>query len=206
MLRKRWKVYLYLTWPDLQRDPWRGQQFITTWLDLTWLAKMLKKRSKADSYSVALWHPSTDIISYHLYRTEDRTLLFCHYCHDHHLQNLTSYNRYPLQYGMGEEAAELRLDLGGLDRIMSCVAGKQVVEHHPHHYHHPHHHYPLPPPPPSQWESHHHFYLQVVVVHGQDDERDEVVVAFCVNTGRLLGTFEGSRESLLGGGGSIPLS
>ena len=45
----------------------------------------------------------------------------------------------------------------------------------------------------------------MVVVHGQDDERDEVVVAFCVNTGRLLGTFEGSRESLLGGGGSLPL-
>ena len=45
----------------------------------------------------------------------------------------------------------------------------------------------------------------MVVVHGQDEERDEVVVAFCVNTGRLLGTFEGSRESLLGGGGSIPL-
>ena len=42
-------------------------------------------------------------------------------------------------------------------------------------------------------------------MHGQDDERDEVVVAFCVNTGRLLGTFEGSRESLLGGGGSLPL-
>ena len=41
-------------------------------------------------------------------------------------------------------------------------------------------------------------------MHGQDDERDEVVVAFCVNTGRLLGTFEGSRESLLGGGGSLP--
>ena len=51
---------------------------------------------------------------------------------------------------MGEEAAELRLDLGRLGRIMSCVAGKQVVEHQPHHYHHPHHHYPLPPPPPSQ--------------------------------------------------------
>ena len=29
---------------------------------------------------------------------------------------------------MGEEAAELRLDLGGLGRIMSCVAGKQVLE------------------------------------------------------------------------------
>ena len=42
-------------------------------------------------------------------------------------------------------------------------------------------------------------------MHGQDDERDEVVVAFCVNTGRLLGTFEGSRESLLGGGRSLPL-
>ena len=39
---------------------------------------------------------------------------------------------------------------GGLGRIMSCVAGKQVVEHQPHHYNHPHHHYPLPPPPPSQ--------------------------------------------------------
>ena len=59
------------------------------------------------------------------------------------MPNLTSYNSYPLQYGMGEEAAELRLDLGRLGRIMSCVAGKQVVEHQPHHY-------PLPPPPPSQ--------------------------------------------------------
>ena len=68
------------------------------------------------------------------------------FCHDHHLQNLRSYNRYPLQYGMGEEAAELRLDLGGLGRIMSCVAGKQVVEEHqPHHYHHHHYHYPLFP-------------------------------------------------------------
>ena len=37
-------------------------------------------------------------------------------------------------------------------------------------------------------------------MHSQDEERDEVVVVFCVNTGRLLGTFEGSRESLLGGG------
>jgi len=44
---------------------------------------------------------------------------------------------------------------------------------------------------------------QVVVVHSQDEERDEVVVVFCVNTGRLLGTFEGSRESLLGGGGVV---
>ena len=42
--------------------------------------------------------------------------------------------------------------------------------------------------------------FEVVVVHSQDEERDEVVVVFCVNTGRLLGTFEGSRESLLGGG------
>ena len=42
----------------------------------------------------------------------------------------------------------------------------------------------------------------MVVVHSQDEERDEVVVVFCVNTGRLLGTFEGARESLLGGGGS----
>ena len=39
-------------------------------------------------------------------------------------------------------------------------------------------------------------------MHSQDEERDEVVVVFCVNTGRLLGTFEGSRESLLGGGAS----
>lgn len=43
----------------------------------------------------------------------------------------------------------------------------------------------------------------MVVVHSQDDERDEVVVVFCVNTGRLLGTFEGSRESLLGGGAGL---
>ena len=34
--------------------------------------------------------------------------------------------RYPLQYGMGEEAAELRLDLGGLGRVMCCVAGQEV--------------------------------------------------------------------------------
>ena len=40
-------------------------------------------------------------------------------------------------------------------------------------------------------------------MHSQDEERDEVVVVFCVNTGRLLGTFEGARESLLGGGGSL---
>ena len=40
-------------------------------------------------------------------------------------------------------------------------------------------------------------------MHSQDDERDEVVVVFCVNTGRLLGTFEGSRESLLGGGAGL---
>ena len=46
-------------------------------------------------------------------------------------------------------------------------------------------------------------HLKVVVVHSQDEERDEVVVVFCVNTGRLLGTFEGSRESLLGGGASL---
>ena len=78
---------------------------------------------------------------------------------------LTSHERYPLQYGMGEEAAELRLDLGLLGRVMSCVAGQEVV-----------------------------------VVHSQDDERDEVAVVFDVNTGRLLGTFEGARESLLGGG------
>ena len=66
---------------------------------------------------------------------------------------------------MGEEAAELRLDLGLLGWVMSCVAGQEVV-----------------------------------VVHSQDDERDEVAVVFDVNTGRLLGTFEGARESLLGGG------
>ena len=46
-------------------------------------------------------------------------------------------------------------------------------------------------------------HFEVVVVHSQDEERDEVVVVFCVNTGRLLGTFEGSRESLLGGGVSL---
>ena len=46
-------------------------------------------------------------------------------------------------------------------------------------------------------------FIEVVVVHSQDDERDEVVVVFCVNTGRLLGTFEGSRESLLGGGARL---
>ena len=46
-------------------------------------------------------------------------------------------------------------------------------------------------------------HFEVVVVHSQDEERDEVVVVFCVNTGRLLGTFEGSRESLLGGGASL---
>ena len=43
-------------------------------------------------------------------------------------------------------------------------------------------------------------------MHSQDEERDEVVVVFCVNTGRLLGTFEGARESLLGGGESIVFS
>ena len=47
------------------------------------------------------------------------------------------------------------------------------------------------------------FHFEVVVVHSQDEERDEVVVVFCVNTGRLLATFEGARESLLGGGGSF---
>ena len=47
------------------------------------------------------------------------------YCYCNHL--LTRCNeRYPLQYGMGEEAAELRLDLGGLGRVMCCVAGQEV--------------------------------------------------------------------------------
>ena len=44
------------------------------------------------------------------------------------------------------------------------------------------------------------FNFEVVVVNTEDEERDEVVVVFCVNTGRILGTFEGSRESLRGGG------
>ena len=49
-----------------------------------------------------------------------------------------------------------------------------------------------------------HQSVEVAVVNSQDEERDEVVVVFCVNTGIILGTFEGSRESLRGGGG-IPL-
>ena len=40
---------------------------------------------------------------------------------------LQANGRYPLQYGMGEEAAELRLDLGRLGRVMCCVAGQQVL-------------------------------------------------------------------------------
>ena len=112
---------------------------------------------------------------------------------------------------MGEEAAELRLDLGGLGRVMCCVAGQEVwswwcifsnqfvILHF------------------RWWEEVLSWFcniskdliqlhFEVVVVHSQDEERDEVVVVFCVNTGRLLGTFEGSRESLLGGGVLVFLS